>query len=516
MSMAARAMDVAPEASEPFLLAGRAAAESEEDVDEQDSAALTGETAAVLRLPGGASPARAPRPASGVSPMDLVGVLRPTGVAAMRVPPALRPSSPAIATAAPRQVAATTADGGGHPAPPPLRDSFAGRLLLRMFRGRSAEQLEGLRTNRARRILGQLRRYAICSGCFATLSVLVATWLIVRGSMALAFSDGAECHGYMREWLRSFMWLQFSGPASIPPMLCLWRINPNVGKALLQLLWPLAAAFLVGWCIVAVVYVRPPLACPALRGLTSEALALQIITLLLMAIAGMYLLAAVPLVARLKEIVSRGGVISEAAGLAAEVPNNDAPASEECVICLGCMEDEEDVECEGGGHAHMDPEFAGAAQVEVGLRTCEDMEDSSAAAFPKPPKVRPKWRRLCCGHQFHEQCLFEWLRKAKRCPICRCHMREVRGAASPSAPASAAAGARELLGGDGGRAATAGGARVAAAAANEDVANGHCAARAQRTDSSDSSSSASSPASFTPSSLARPGLSLPASPIRHS
>jgi hypothetical protein len=41
------------------------------------------------------------------------------------------------------------------------------------------------------------------------------------------------------------------------------------------------------------------------------------------------------------------------------------------------------------------------------------------------PKARPPWRRLRCGHRFHEACLFTWLRKAKRCPICRTHIREV-------------------------------------------------------------------------------------------
>merc|ERR1712129_32944 len=30
-----------------------------------------------------------------------------------------------------------------------------------------------------------------------------------------------------------------------------------------------------------------------------------------------------------------------------------------------------------------------------------------------------RWRRLGCGHSFHEQCLIEWWRRARQCPLCR-------------------------------------------------------------------------------------------------
>lgn len=36
--------------------------------------------------------------------------------------------------------------------------------------------------------------------------------------------------------------------------------------------------------------------------------------------------------------------------------------------------------------------------------------------------VRPHWCRLRCGHAFHEECIFEWLQKTPRCPICRSHV----------------------------------------------------------------------------------------------
>jgi hypothetical protein len=58
----------------------------------------------------------------------------------------------------------------------------------------------------------------------------------------------------------------------------------------------------------------------------------------------------------------------------------EAPEADECVICLGSCED----------------------------RCC----------------AKPQWRRLNCGHHFHEHCILEWLRKAHRCPTCRRHIRE--------------------------------------------------------------------------------------------
>lgn len=36
--------------------------------------------------------------------------------------------------------------------------------------------------------------------------------------------------------------------------------------------------------------------------------------------------------------------------------------------------------------------------------------------------IQPQWCRLSCGHRFHEACVFEWLIKVPRCPVCRCHL----------------------------------------------------------------------------------------------
>merc|ERR1719401_1225227 len=137
----------------------------------------------------------------------------------------------------------------------------------------------------------------------------------------------------------SFMWLQFSGPVGVPSAILVRRASPQLGRVMLQLVWPTTILLLLAWCIGAVAYVKPPPTCPALRGLTSEAFALQIITLLLLAIAGMYLLAAQPLITRLNSILGRGDILREALELIAEVPNGAEPASEDCVICLGCMEE---------------------------------------------------------------------------------------------------------------------------------------------------------------------------------
>jgi len=72
------------------------------------------------------------------------------------------------------------------------------------------------------------------------------------------------------------------------------------------------------------------------------------------------------------------------------VPPAEAPQADDCAICLGSCEDD----CDGAR--------------------------------------RPAWRRLQCGHAFHEQCVHQWLRKAQQCPVCR----------SPTTPAWAGSGPR--------------------------------------------------------------------------
>jgi len=78
------------------------------------------------------------------------------------------------------------------------------------------------------------------------------------------------------------------------------------------------------------------------------------------------------------------------------ISEEEAPDAADCVVCLGVREDE--CKC----------------------------------------KTRPNWCRLQCGHAFHEECIFEWLQKAPRCPICRSHvLGEEKQTAGPAEEGSA-------------------------------------------------------------------------------
>lgn len=71
------------------------------------------------------------------------------------------------------------------------------------------------------------------------------------------------------------------------------------------------------------------------------------------------------------------------AAIATPVPTEEVPASDECVICLG---------------------------------SCENCEEGN--------ELTDRWRRLRCGHQYHESCIFEWFKKSQKCPTCRRHVCE--------------------------------------------------------------------------------------------
>jgi hypothetical protein len=75
---------------------------------------------------------------------------------------------------------------------------------------------------------------------------------------------------------------------------------------------------------------------------------------------------------------------NEVSAYATPVLPSEAPSSDECVICLGSCE------------------------------ACGDTENS----------MPQQWRRLRCGHHFHEHCIFEWFKKSQRCPMCRRHIWE--------------------------------------------------------------------------------------------
>eukprot|EP00747_Dinoflagellata_sp_TGD_P056429 gnl/TRDRNA2_/TRDRNA2_150084_c0_seq1.p1 gnl/TRDRNA2_/TRDRNA2_150084_c0~~gnl/TRDRNA2_/TRDRNA2_150084_c0_seq1.p1 ORF type:complete len:479 (+),score=68.10 gnl/TRDRNA2_/TRDRNA2_150084_c0_seq1:107-1543(+) len=272
------------------------------------------------------------------------------------------------------------------------RDAMYGHLVLRLLRADWRNQHEGLRTARAKRLLHQLRRHLIAAGSFSLLGLIAALVLLVRTSIAFSSSRGLpQCQGRTRSWLIGLLALQLAGPACLPCVFLLRRAWPLGSGIVAQYVGPSAIVLVLFWCIGAVAYVEPQHKCPMLRSLPVEALVLQVATSVLMAVAGTYMITAQPLFTRLNDIVARGGSLAEAAGLVEVVPQSDFPPPEECSICLGCLEDRAD---EG-----------------------EDGEDGAV-------KVRPGWRRLRCGHAFHEKCIFDWIKRVKRCPICRRHLRD--------------------------------------------------------------------------------------------
>eukprot|EP00933_Yihiella_yeosuensis_P062710 TRINITY_DN6568_c1_g2_i1.p1 TRINITY_DN6568_c1_g2~~TRINITY_DN6568_c1_g2_i1.p1 ORF type:complete len:649 (-),score=97.73 TRINITY_DN6568_c1_g2_i1:132-2078(-) len=70
-----------------------------------------------------------------------------------------------------------------------------------------------------------------------------------------------------------------------------------------------------------------------------------------------------------------------------KIDASDAPEASDCVICLGAHE--------------------------------EGSTFSSCSCLLLGSKRRPKWCKLKCGHSFHEDCIFEWIWKARSCPVCR-------------------------------------------------------------------------------------------------
>lgn len=82
------------------------------------------------------------------------------------------------------------------------------------------------------------------------------------------------------------------------------------------------------------------------------------------------------------------------------------PRAAECSICL---EDSDGSFIEGDGSANSETQI-----------TSSPVPASSVAPqSTRPDYGRARWRMLRCGHWFHEHCLLEWLRRARRCPLCR-------------------------------------------------------------------------------------------------
>lgn len=133
-----------------------------------------------------------------------------------------------------------------------------------------------------------------------------------------------------------------------------------------------------------------------------QAFFIRIVVVISMIFVGTHIVSSRSPLRCLERLLSYRGLLLEVAEFSTAVPSNEAPDGDECVICLGSCED--------------DPETISGV---LGLQMlCRDAGCCSASA--SKGSQTPRWRRLKCGHHFHETCIFEWLRKAKQCPVCRC------------------------------------------------------------------------------------------------
>lgn len=135
-----------------------------------------------------------------------------------------------------------------------------------------------------------------------------------------------------------------------------------------------------------------------------QALVVQVLVVLLLSFTSIYK-STLMMLTRAHGVLLRSGLLPEAVGLVIAVPAGEEPLGDECSICLGsCEEDTCTMTC--GGQC--------ASRLQAGLR----LFGLASGAVPQ----RPRWCRLRCGHHFHEQCIYEWLWKVPRCPVCRFHL----------------------------------------------------------------------------------------------
>lgn len=144
----------------------------------------------------------------------------------------------------------------------------------------------------------------------------------------------------------------------------------------------------------------------SLLGLLIVAMATQVAVVVALTVAGPYVSQAKLQLLRWRLGADRMGFPLAAKGPVQKLPTGELPHGHECVICLGSCEDD-----------------------------CKDFANEE-----QQPKVSP-WCRLHCGHSFHEPCIFEWLAKTPRCPVCRRHVLEAAPAAKGWNLGGASAGA---------------------------------------------------------------------------
>mmetsp|Transcript_36201 Transcript_36201/g.63777 ORF Transcript_36201/g.63777 Transcript_36201/m.63777 type:complete len:475 (-) Transcript_36201:60-1484(-) len=266
--------------------------------------------------------------------------------------------------------------------------NFLAPVLLRVLRGHPAD-VDGAHETQTRRLMCRLRRQLSISACFFCLHSAVIVVCLLKSFSTLAEAKGEQCSGLVRTWLFILLGMQLSGPLSVL-IAALGRccLGPLVVRGLLLFTWPCMLIILLIWCI-APIYMASD--CPAFRKIGFQAFMLQIMSNFLLLMSLVYVMSARPNIIRLSSIITRSAFSLD---MIAKVPAVELPNREECVICLGCEEDEE-------------------------APTQGQEEDAEV-------KARPPWRRLECGHVFHEQCLFTWLRKTKRCPVCRRQVKKVK------------------------------------------------------------------------------------------
>jgi len=135
-----------------------------------------------------------------------------------------------------------------------------------------------------------------------------------------------------------------------------------------------------------------------------QVLVVQVLLVLLLSFTSIYR-STLMMLTRAHRVLLRSGLLPDAAGLVAAVPAGEEPLGDECAICLGSCEEETRGRACGGECA---------SRLQAGLRLLGLALGAGQG--------RPRWCRLRCGHHFHEQCIYEWLWKVPRCPVCRFHL----------------------------------------------------------------------------------------------